>query len=79
MLDLPAYLHSLEVLREFVVKSNNPQLRLLPAHGEVINDALGKIDEYLAIRRKLINKVWGKFKKIQKKKLSKLEGNSQMV
>ena len=57
VLDLSAYMHSLEVLREFVVKANNPKLCLLPAHGEVISDALAKIDEYIAIRNKIINKV----------------------
>lgn len=50
-------MRSLEVLRAFVVRCNNPQLCLLPAHGEVITDALAKIDEYLAIRHKQVNKV----------------------
>ncbi|KAL5104283.1 Lactamase-like protein nscB [Taenia crassiceps] len=56
VLDLPAYMRSLEVLREFVVKCNNPKLCFLPAHGEVITDPVAKIDEYLAIRWKHINK-----------------------
>lgn len=57
MLDLLAYMRSLEVLREFVVKCNNPKLCFLPAHGEVITDPVAKIDEYLAIRKKHIAKV----------------------
>ena len=50
-------MRSLEVLRAFVVKCNNPRLCLLPAHGDVITDAVAKIDEYLVIRRKQVNKV----------------------
>ncbi|CDS43357.1 metallo beta lactamase domain containing protein [Echinococcus multilocularis] len=56
VLDLPAYMRSLEVLREFVIKCNNPKLCFMPAHGEVITDPVTKIDEYLAIRKKQINK-----------------------
>ncbi|VDM16807.1 unnamed protein product [Hydatigera taeniaeformis] len=56
VLDLSAYMRSLEMLRQFVVKCNNPKLSFLPAHGEVITDPVGKIDEYLAIRKKHINK-----------------------
>ncbi|VUZ52357.1 unnamed protein product [Hymenolepis diminuta] len=56
VLDLPAYMHSLEVLREFVVKCNNPKLCFLPAHGDVIADPLMKIEEYKSFRMRHIHK-----------------------
>uniref|UniRef100_A0A5K3EJ00 Lactamase_B domain-containing protein n=1 Tax=Mesocestoides corti TaxID=53468 RepID=A0A5K3EJ00_MESCO len=57
VLDLAAYMRSLEVLREFVIKCNNPDLCLFPAHGEVINDPIRKIDEYLSNRKHRITQV----------------------
>ncbi|KAM7540196.1 hypothetical protein Aperf_G00000045423 [Anoplocephala perfoliata] len=56
VLDLPSYMHSLEVLREFVVRCNNPKLYFLPAHGDVITDPLAKIEEYKGYRMKHIHK-----------------------
>lgn len=57
VLDLPAYMHSLEILRDFVEKCNNPKLCFFPAHGDVITDPIGKIDEYKSFRMKHIHKV----------------------
>ncbi|VEL14901.1 unnamed protein product [Protopolystoma xenopodis] len=53
--DLTQYLASLHKTRDLI--KSFLDIKILPAHGDIINDALGKVDEYLASRYNRIRRL----------------------